>query len=40
MERLIRDAITAKIVDDILFGKLKNGGTVKISADASGLLIR
>ena len=40
MERLIRDAITAKIVDDILFGKLKHGGTVRISADSSGLRIR
>ena len=40
MERLIRDAVTAKVVDDILFGSLKKGGSVKISADDSGLLIR
>ena len=40
MERLIRDAVTAKLVDDILFGSLKKGGSVKISADDSGLLIR
>lgn len=39
MERLIRDSITAKLVDDILFGKLKNGGTVKISAGKTGLRI-
>ena len=34
VERVIRNEIKPLLVDDILFGKLKNGGKIKLSADA------
>ena len=40
MERLIRDEILSKLVDRLLFGDGKQGGTVRVSADSTGIIIR
>ena len=33
MQRLIQDSIRKILADELLFGKLKNGGSVKIEFD-------
>lgn len=40
MERLIRDEILAKLVDRLLFATGRQSGTVKVSADATGIVIK
>ncbi len=39
IDRVIRNEIKPLFVDDILFGKLKNGGKIKLSANTIGFII-
>ena len=38
LKRYIQNNITNKLSDEILFGKLKNGGTVNVSVDKKLIL--
>jgi ATP-dependent Clp protease ATP-binding subunit ClpA len=40
MSRLIQEKIKQRLVDEVLFGKLQNGGTVVVDADANDLTLQ